>query len=123
MTFVAISFNGIFTFATPIYAFIIIPLLEVVLKDYNRVYTETEKEKRLMNRIFDRLLYLNIPFVFFLLAYIIVPGLLFILSYSNFNIIQQHYPATKDLFIILPIACYFYFFFLSKKVLQAIKID
>jgi hypothetical protein len=61
--------------------------------------------------------------VFFLLAYIIVPGLLFILSYSNFNIIQQHYPATKDLFIILPIACYFYFFFLSKKVLQAIKID
>ncbi len=69
MTFVAISFDGIFTYTTPIYAFIIIPLLEVVLKDYNKVYTETEKEKRLMNRIFDRLLYLNIPFVFFLLAY------------------------------------------------------
>ena len=35
MTLVSISSDGIMTFATPIYAFIFIPLLEVILKDYD----------------------------------------------------------------------------------------
>ena len=69
MTLVSISYNGILTFATPIYAFIFIPLLEIILKDYDREYSESQKEKRLNNILFDILLYLNIPFVFGLLAY------------------------------------------------------
>ncbi|MDC3218252.1 alkane 1-monooxygenase [Flavobacteriaceae bacterium] len=69
MTLVSISYNGILTFATPLYAFIFIPLLEIILKDYDREYSESQKEKRLNNILFDILLYLNIPFVFSLLAY------------------------------------------------------
>ncbi|MDA9576755.1 fatty acid desaturase [Flavobacteriaceae bacterium] len=69
MTLVSISYNGILTFATPLYAFIFIPLLEIILKDYDREYSESQKEKRLNNILFDILLYLNIPFVFGLLAY------------------------------------------------------
>jgi alkane 1-monooxygenase len=69
MTLVSISYNGILTFATPLYAFIFIPLLEIILKDYDREYSESQKEKRLNSILFDILLYLNIPFVFGLLAY------------------------------------------------------
>lgn len=69
ITLVSISYNGILTFATPLYAFIFIPLLEIILKDYDREYSESQKEKRLNNILFDILLYLNIPFVFGLLAY------------------------------------------------------
>ena len=68
MTLVSISYDGILTFATPLYAFVFIPILEILLKDYDRGYSEIQKEKRLNNILFDILLYLNIPFVFGLLA-------------------------------------------------------
>ena len=68
-TLLAIFSKGIFTFATPIYAFIFIPFLEIIMKDYDTKYDEDQKKKRLSNRIFDILLYLNIPFVFILLFF------------------------------------------------------
>mgnify|MGYP005729209483 FL=1 len=68
-TLLAIFSEGIFTFATPIYAFIFIPFLEIIMKDYDTKYDEDQKKKRLSNRIFDILLYLNIPFVFILLFF------------------------------------------------------
>jgi len=64
---VAIFSNGILTFTTPIYAFIFIPILELIMKDFDAPYDESQKKKKLSNYIFDILLYLNIPFVFFLL--------------------------------------------------------
>ena len=64
---VAIFSNGILTFTTPIYAFIFIPILELIMKDFDAQYDENQKQKKLSNYIFDILLYLNIPFVFFLL--------------------------------------------------------
>jgi alkane 1-monooxygenase len=64
---VAIFSNGILTFTTPIYAFIFIPILELIMKDFDAPYDESQKKKKLSNYIFDVLLYLNIPFVFFLL--------------------------------------------------------
>jgi len=67
--FIAIFSNGILTFTTPIYAFILIPILELLVKDYETIYDESQKKKRLSNFIFDLLLYLNIPLVFFLLFY------------------------------------------------------
>ena len=68
-TLLAIFSEGILTFATPIYAFIFIPFLEIIMKDYDTKYDEDQKKKRLSNRIFDILLYLNIPFVFILLFF------------------------------------------------------
>ncbi|MDG2371302.1 MAG: alkane 1-monooxygenase [Flavobacteriaceae bacterium] len=68
-TFVSIFSDGILTFATPIYAFILVPILEILMKDYDTQYDDDQKNKRLSNHLFDILLYLNIPFVFVLLFF------------------------------------------------------
>lgn len=60
--------TGWLTFSAPIYTFICIPVLELILKDYETHYSDNQKEKRLTNFIFDFLLYFNIPLVFFILA-------------------------------------------------------
>ncbi len=44
MTLVSISYDGILTFATPLYAFVFIPILEILLKDYDRGYSEIQKD-------------------------------------------------------------------------------
>lgn len=84
MALVSVSSSGVMTFAAPIYTFVFIPLLEILLKDYDTVYTEAQKEKRLNNFLFDVLLYLNIPFVFIILGY----GL-FQLAYAPLQTIEQ----------------------------------
>ncbi|MGY8966119.1 MAG: alkane 1-monooxygenase, partial [Flavobacteriales bacterium] len=68
-TLLSLLSSGMFTYSAPIYAFIIIPLLELLLKDFNTHYSDAQKEKRLNNLLFDLLLYLNIPFVFGILGY------------------------------------------------------
>ena len=69
VTIFALNANGVMSFATVIYAYICIPLLEVSLAERDEHYSEEEKQNRLNNIIFDVLLYLNIPFVFGLLFY------------------------------------------------------
>ena len=66
---VSVTSTGWMTFAAPLYAFLLIPVLEILLKDYDHKYTDQEKEHRLKNTFFDVLLYLNIPFVFGILFY------------------------------------------------------
>ena len=68
-TLVSITSEGFFNYATPIYAFIFIPALELIFKDVDskEEYTKSEVQNKLSNTFFDILLYLNIPFVFGLL--------------------------------------------------------
>lgn len=68
-SYVSVMGEGMMTLTAPLYVFIFIPVLEVLLKDYDMHYTNDEKEKRRYNRFFDVLLYLNIPFVFLVLFY------------------------------------------------------
>jgi len=78
--YISITSSGIMTFTTPIYVFILIPILELFVKDFgsNKGYSESEKNNRISNRFFDVLLYLNIP---------IVLGLL-LLSFTNLNSLE-----------------------------------
>lgn len=64
-----ITFKGIWVFATPFYAFGIIPVLEIILKQDNKNLTDDEKSSLLKNKFFDALLYLNVPIVYGLLGY------------------------------------------------------
>ena len=66
---VSILSNGLMTFSAPIYTFVFIPVLEMILADYDKKYSPAQKENRLNNFLFDFLLYFNIPFVFGILGY------------------------------------------------------
>ena len=68
-TFVSFYLGGYFSFFTLGYAFIIIPLLELLLNETDRKYSDLEKDSRLKNLLFDIMLYLNLPIVFILLIY------------------------------------------------------
>ena len=84
-TYFSFYLGGYFSFFTLGYAFIIIPILELILNETDRKYSENEKEDRLKNFLFDGMLYLNLPIVFILLSY----GLnkLIVNSYETYEII------------------------------------
>ncbi len=60
----ALSVQGIFSYATVIYAFGIIPILELLFSSSDSPYSEDQKSSRAINVFFDVLLYLNVPLVF-----------------------------------------------------------
>ena len=69
---VGLFFKGGFTFLTPVYAFILLPILELILPVDPKNLTEVEVSNNMKKRIFDWMLYLNIPIVFSLLIYSII---------------------------------------------------
>lgn len=65
----AFELGGWFSFSTVVYAFGLIPLVEFIFSSKDSTYSESEKSNRLVNRLFDVLLYINIPLVYTTLAY------------------------------------------------------
>ncbi|SHI70852.1 alkane 1-monooxygenase [Algibacter luteus] len=72
VTFFAIHFQGVFSYLTPFYGFIIIPILELVFPIDNKNLGPEEVESRKNKILFDWLLYLNLPIVFGLLIFALV---------------------------------------------------
>ncbi len=64
-----IYFGGVWMYAALVFAFVLIPILELLLPIDVRNYDESTKEERLKNKIFDTLLYLNVPIVYFALLF------------------------------------------------------
>ena len=58
---------GVGTYATVFYAFIVIPILDSVLKKNTENLNEEEAGEKKINKIFDWMLYINLPIVFGLL--------------------------------------------------------
>ncbi|RNC88149.1 MAG: alkane 1-monooxygenase [Winogradskyella sp.] len=67
--FIGLNLKGSWVWATPIYAFVCIPVLELIFPVDTENDTPDVVENKLKNRIFDWLLYLNLPIVFGLIAY------------------------------------------------------
>ena len=61
--------KGIWSFATPIYAFVILPVLELIFQSDTYNLQENETASKLKNKLFDWLLYLNLPIVFGVLVF------------------------------------------------------
>ncbi|MCM5662277.1 alkane 1-monooxygenase [Galbibacter mesophilus] len=61
---VGIYLGGVFTFLTPFYSFVLIPILEIILRQDASNYSPKEIESRSKSKFFDSLLYLNVPIVF-----------------------------------------------------------
>ena len=82
--FLGITFQGAWSFATPFYAFVLIPLLELLLPLDEKNLSRESAESKSKERIFDWLLYLNVPIVFALLLY-------------SFNVVAQGNLMTYEL--------------------------
>lgn len=59
-----IYYGGIFSYAALLFAFVLFPILELLLPIDKENYTEPEVKNRLKNKLFDVLLYLNVPIVY-----------------------------------------------------------
>lgn len=68
----ALYLGGYYTYLTPIYAFGMIPIMELIFSQNTANLSEKEIEEKSANRIFDWLLYLNMPIVYGLLIATII---------------------------------------------------
>ncbi|MGB6268193.1 MAG: alkane 1-monooxygenase, partial [Olleya sp.] len=69
VAFIGLYFKGIYAFLTPVYAFVIIPVLELLLPVETSNLEEDEVKYKLSKKVFDWLLYFNLPVVFGLLIW------------------------------------------------------
>ena len=66
---VGISLGGVFCYSALLYAFVLIPILELILPIDNQNYNEITIQRRLNTRFYDFILYVNVPIVFGVLYY------------------------------------------------------
>jgi len=71
-TIISIYYKGIWVFLTPVYVFIIIPILELLLAKNPYNYSESEIKTKKVNPLFDWMLYLNLPIVYALLIWALI---------------------------------------------------
>ena len=64
-----VYYGGVWMYAALVFAFVIIPILELLLPIDADNYSESIVEARLKNKLFDILLYLNVPLVYGILFY------------------------------------------------------
>ncbi|TCK67832.1 alkane 1-monooxygenase [Winogradskyella wandonensis] len=67
--FIGLYFQDYWVWLTPVFAFVCIPVLELIFPIDNKNLSEDAVDNRLKKHIFDWLLYLNLPIVFSLLIY------------------------------------------------------
>ena len=72
MAFIGLYFQGLYSYLTPIYAFVLIPILELLCPVDPKNISDDESENRLKNKVFDWLLYLNLPLVYLLVGWALV---------------------------------------------------
>ena len=69
---ISLFLKGVWAFFTPFYVFVMIPLLELLLTQNPRNYTEEEIKNKKVNPLFDWMLYLNLPIVFGILFWALI---------------------------------------------------
>lgn len=72
MAFISLYFKGIYTYLVPVYAFVFLPILEMIFPIDARNLESEEVDSKLKNKLFDWLLYLNLPIVFGLVFYSLI---------------------------------------------------
>lgn len=66
---ISLTFHGIWTFALPIYAYIVIPILEQIIPATGRNLNEDEEADELKNPMYDYVLYAMVPILYAFLIY------------------------------------------------------
>lgn len=66
---IGLSLQGYWTFFTPFFAFVLVPIAETLLPQEEQNLTSAEASSKKANPYFDILLYINLPLVFGMIAY------------------------------------------------------
>ena len=66
---VSFQSNGVACYTTVFYAFIILPLLDVLTGETKTNFSKEEAKIKKVNKVFDIMLYLNLPLVLSLYIY------------------------------------------------------
>ncbi|MEO6348050.1 MAG: alkane 1-monooxygenase [Aquaticitalea sp.] len=72
MAFVGLYYQGMLSFLTPFYGFVLIPILELLFPVDTYNFSQEESKNRLKNKLFDWLLYFNLPVVYGLVVLALV---------------------------------------------------
>ncbi|WP_298755497.1 alkane 1-monooxygenase [uncultured Psychroserpens sp.] len=79
---ISLYFKGTLVYLTPVYAFVIIPVLELIFPVDTYNLNSEEADSKLKHKLFDWLLYLNLPVVY---------GLVFYGAYvASFSVIETY---------------------------------
>lgn len=76
----SLNLRGLWSFFTPVFAFVLIPVLETLLPVDSANLTAKQRENKRANFLFDLLLYLNLP-----LIYGLVGWFLWSISWANYT--------------------------------------
>lgn len=66
---ISLYFQGIWSYFTPVYAFVLIPFFEILLPQDPTNLSESDRKEKKVSRLFNWLLYINVPLVYGLLGY------------------------------------------------------
>jgi len=69
---ISIYYKGLWVYITPVYVFIMIPILELLLAKNPSNYSESEIKTKKVNPLFDWMLYLNLPIIYALLFWALI---------------------------------------------------
>ncbi len=72
VAFLSIYLKGYWAYATPIFAFVLLPIFELLISTDTRNLDEDEVISKGKKRVFDWLLYLNLPLVFGIVIYALI---------------------------------------------------
>jgi alkane 1-monooxygenase len=72
VAFIGICFKGFYSYFTPLYAFVMLPLLELIFPIDTANISEEQSKNKLKNTLFDWMLYLNLPIVYGLIIYALI---------------------------------------------------
>ena len=68
-TLISFSSFGVGTYTAVFYAFVVLPVLDIVLGSDDTNLSEKRVETKKINKIFDWMLYINLPIVYCLMIY------------------------------------------------------
>ncbi|MEO8934439.1 MAG: alkane 1-monooxygenase, partial [Xanthomarina sp.] len=83
MAIIGVYFKGYYVFLTPVYAFVLIPILDLLFPMDPSNLDSNEIANSLKNKVFDWLLYLNLPVIYAILVYA-----LFIVNSTNLALFE-----------------------------------
>ena len=69
--FISFTSTGVGTYAAVIYAFVVLPILDMVLGKNETNLGDAERNNKAINTLFDWMLYFNLPIVFGLMYYVL----------------------------------------------------